>query len=167
MVVPSWLCVEISVVVPRGAIDLTSSALIFATRSKCGAAVAGASALARVRRAPRFGRGDVLEDRDQPRDVHVERLQLAQRAAPGRHRSPAPCRRSCGRARRSVLPWRRGRSGRSPRGRRSRSSLAPFCAVVITGSPQARASSTTSEQGRNRSAARRNRSTSSRSSTSG
>ncbi len=42
----------------------------------------------RVRQAARSGRGDFLEDRDQPRDVQVERLVAPERLRLRRHRAP-------------------------------------------------------------------------------
>ena len=109
----------------------------------------GSLALARVRRAcapscrwrpPRRRPSSSL-------DVHVERLLTAQPPGLGRHRPPRRGRRPSGRARRSARPRRRATSGRNPSRPSVISSPAPFCSVVITGRPHARASRTTSEQG--------------------
>ena len=99
-----------------------------------------------MRRAPRLGRGDLLEDCDQPRDVDIERLIATESGRLGRHGSPRVV---VGHVveRGDQLAAGGGLVKMKPSRPFSISSLAPFCAVVITGSPQARASITTSEHG--------------------
>ena len=105
-IVPSWLSCDI-VVDPDGRCLPTCLDRLRIDRS---AARSDRALLLLANEATRrdLGRGDLLEDRDQPRDVHVERLLAARAVAPAPTSLAVSCRRPCGRARRSA---RRVRSG--------------------------------------------------------